>query len=52
MRQRSLHVRAMRLRAALLAAVCLPWLAPARANVEIEVRGVEDDAAKPTCSRT
>jgi translocation and assembly module TamA len=43
MRQRSLHVRAIRLQAALLAAVCLPWIAPARANVEIEVRGVEDE---------
>jgi translocation and assembly module TamA len=42
MTQRSVHARAMRLRGALLFAVCLPWVAPAWAGVEIEVRGVDE----------
>ena len=43
MRQRSLHVRAMRFQQAVLAVLCLPWMSAAWANIEIEVRGVDDE---------
>jgi translocation and assembly module TamA len=44
MAQRSPHVLAIRLCRLSLAFVCLLWIAlPARANIEIEVRGVDDE---------
>jgi translocation and assembly module TamA len=43
MAQRSFHVHAMRLRRASLAAVCLLWMLPAWSNVEIEIRGVDEE---------
>ena len=44
MAQRSSHVLAIRLCRLSLAFVCLLWIAlPARANIEIEIRGVDDE---------
>ncbi len=43
MAQRRFHVQAIRLRRLLLALVCLPWVAPAWASIEIEIHGVDDE---------
>jgi translocation and assembly module TamA len=43
MAQRSFHVQAIRLYRWMLACASLLWLAPAWANIEIEIRGVDDD---------
>jgi translocation and assembly module TamA len=43
MAQRSFHVQAIRLGRLVLACMALFALAPARANIEIEIRGVDDE---------
>jgi translocation and assembly module TamA len=43
MAQRSFHVHAIRLSRWMLACASLLWLAPAWANIEIEIRGVDDE---------
>jgi translocation and assembly module TamA len=43
MAQRSSQVHAIRLCRLSLALACLAWVLPARANVDIEIRGVEDE---------
>jgi translocation and assembly module TamA len=43
MAQRSFHVQANRLCRWMLACALLLWLAPAQANIEIEIRGVDDE---------
>jgi translocation and assembly module TamA len=43
MAQRSFHVQAIRLRRWSLACAAFLWLTPAWANIEIEIRGVDDE---------